>query len=231
MILQPHNQNRFLLQKRETSCFQASFIPRTDTSDQLDQWCHDAVNASAAELLWLILINTREMVCVLGRSETETNRGIRERVGWGTAAVHVGSLVSFSWFLNSKHEHVRLKTVFFFSLSLLELFLEFHIYLLVLHLPVALSPSSLSSVSIWLSAWLTLGITPTPNTAELKQTHLATVKINHFLLFSLSLFLFLSRSLSSSPLFSHSENKLLGLYLFYVGRPDHRRVSFGPFYP
>lgn len=83
------------------------------------------------------------------------------------------------------------------------------------------------SVSLRVSAWLTQGTTPAPNTAELKQTHFARMKTNHFLLApSLSLLFPLMLFLSSSLLFSPSENKLPGLYLFYQGRPDHHRESF-----
>lgn len=43
---------------------------------------------------------------------------------------------------------------------------------------------------------------------------------------SLSLLFPLMLFLSSSLLFSRSENKLPSLYLFYQGRPDHQRESF-----
>lgn len=189
-----------------------SFILCTDaginyTSDVTILWMRQQQSC-----LWEYLFTPgRWCVCVWW---TETNRRISCFILWLT---------------NTKHEHVRLATFFFSLFS--------PTFPRVSHLPSCVTPScgsvhlTFSSVSVYLrlSAWLTQGITPTPNIAELKQTHFATVKINHFLFFSLALFLFLS--LAQSPLFSHNENKLLGLYLFYVGRPDHRRVSFGPFQP
>lgn len=137
------------------------------------------------------------------------------------------------WFLNPKHEHMSLTNPFLLSLPQLlswSLTFTFLCYTFLSLCP----PSSFFYGTLTFCPWLTQGITPTPNTAELKQTHLAAVKINHFLFFfffiSLSLSLFLCLSLSE-PLFKHSENKRLARYLFYVGRPDHRRVSFGPFQP
>lgn len=174
------------------------------------------------------------MVCVLWQSETETNRGTQDKtIGRGAAVVHSGSPVSSPDFPTLSMNTWASQLSFFLSLTS-------PTFPRVSRLPSCVTPSCRSvhlpfssvSVSLWLSAWLTQGITPSPNTAELKQTHFATVKINHFLFFfSLSLFLFpsLPFSLSQAPLFSRSENKLLGLYLFYVGRPDHRRVSLGHF--
>lgn len=107
----------------------------------------------------------------------------------------------------------------------------------VSHSPSCVTPSCrsvhlpLCRLPLRLSGRLTQGITPTPNTAEfLKQTHFAAVKINPFLPFlSLSVFPSRSRSLPHFPLFSHSENKRLSLYLFYFGRPDHHRDFSRPF--
>lgn len=135
------------------------------------------------------------------------------------------------WFPNTKHEHMSLGALSSLSLSLIpQLLPRFQIYLLVLHLPVALStfPFLLP---------LTRCLAHTGDNSNSKHCR---VKTNPFCRsenkplspFSLSpsLPLFLSLSFSS-PLFSHRENKLLSLYLFYIGRPDHHRDSSGPFQP
>lgn len=93
-------------------------------------------------------------------------------------------------------------------------------------LPYTPSPSLFLQKSV--PALLTQGTVPTPNTAELKQTH--WIKTSHVPLSLLPLSLLplflLVLFLSWCLLFSHSKNKLFRLYLFYKGRPDHHRESF-----
>lgn len=145
------------------------------------------------------------MVCVLWQSETETNRGTQDKtIGRGAAVVHSGSPVSSPDFPTLSMNTWASQLSFFLSLTS-------PTFPRVSRLPSCVTPSCRSvhlpfssvSVSLWLSAWLTQGITPSPNTAELKQTHFATVKINHFLFFSLSLSFSspLSLSLSLRPLY------------------------------
>lgn len=159
--------------------------------NQLDQWRHDAVNASTKQLSVIILIHTREMCVCCDRPRLKLRGTQDKRVGCGTAVVHLGFDASSSDF-PTLSMNICASQPFFFSLSSPS-------FPWVSHLPSCVTcsrrsvhlPFSSVSVSLWLSAWLTQGTTPTPNTAELKQTHFARVKINHFL-FSLSLPLSLS---------------------------------------
>lgn len=161
------------------------------------QWRQAAVNVSTAELFLITLIYTRER-CFLSfeRPRLKPNGTEDKSASCGVSVVHWGFDVSSSYFPTLSMNTCSLGPLLF-CLSSMTFLQVSHLPSCVPSLPAALStypPSPLPFLQEPVPALLTQGTAPTPNTAELKQTHFARMKTNHFPFSLLSLSLTLSLS-------------------------------------